>query len=122
LWQEVAEVNPSHRNQLAVALVQARLGEHEVAAVFPRRLLAGRNATLGDGIQAVSVLALCGAAADGDSRRKYLAESLAGLTRLVNELGYRNVARLKTDPDLDPLRDEPNFQALLKKLDAALAK
>src|SRR5262249_28195250 len=122
LWQEVAEVNPSHRNQLAVALVQARLGEHEAAAVLSRRLLAEGNASLGDGIQAVSVLPLCGRAADADSRRKYLEESLAGLTRLVDELGYRNVARLKTDPDLDPLRDEPDFQALLKRLDAALAK
>ena len=118
LWQEVTDIRPTSRNRLAVALVQARLGEHEAAAAFPRQLLAGRRYTVGDGVQAVCVLALCGGAADGDSRRKYLEESLAGLTRLVREQNYRNLARLKTDPDLDPLRGEPAFQALVKELDA----
>ncbi len=117
LWQEVTDVSPTNRNRLALGLVQARLGEHEAAAAFPRKLLAGRNYTIGDGIQSVCVLALCGGATDGDTRRKYLDESLAGLTRLVKEMGYRNVARLKTDPDLDPLRGEPAFRAIVTELD-----
>ena len=122
LWQEVAEGSPSNRNKLAVALVQARLGEHEAGSVFPRKLLDSRNYSLGDGIQAVCVLALCGGASEGSGRRAYFDDALAGLTRLVDELGYKNVARLKTDPDLDPLRAEPAFQVLIKKLDAELAK
>jgi tetratricopeptide (TPR) repeat protein len=117
LWQEVAEVSPSNRTRLAFALVQARLGEHDAAAVYPRKLLAARNYSIGDGLQAVCVLALCGGATSGDARRKYFDESLAGLTRLIDELGYRSVARLKTDPDFDPLRDEPAFRAIIMRLE-----
>ena len=50
---------------------------------------------------AVAILALCSGSVSGDARRKYLEESLAGLKRLVDELGYKNVARLKTDGSLD---------------------
>jgi hypothetical protein len=119
LWQEVAEASPSNRNKLALALVQARLGDHTAAAVFPRALLGGRKYSMGDGIQSISVLALCGGATTGDTRRTYLDESLAGLDRLVNVLGYRGVARLKTDPDLDPLREEPAFRAIIEQLEKA---
>jgi hypothetical protein len=119
-WQEVAEASPSNRNLFALSLVQARLGEHEAAAVIPRKLLAMRNYNHFDGMQAVCVLGLCGAATKDEARRKYLDEALAALTSLVQERGYKNVARLKTDPDLDPLRDEPAFQALVKRLDESL--
>ena len=115
-------MNPSTRNKLALGLVQARLGDHAAASVFARKLLAEPAFTAGDGIQAVSVLALCGGATDGEVRKKYLDESLAGLTVLADKLGYKNVARLKTDPDLDPLRGETGFQDLVKKLDAPPAK
>ena len=30
--------------------------------------------------------------------------------------GYRNVARINRDPDLDPLRARPDFQALMMDL------
>src|SRR5262249_7593493 len=116
LWGEVAEVNPSSRNKLALGLVQARLGDHESAAVFAPALLAGPQFSPGDGVEAVSVLALCGGAASGEARRAYYAEAIAGLKILVDKLGYRNVARLKTDPDLDPIRDEPEFQAVVDRL------
>jgi tetratricopeptide (TPR) repeat protein len=117
VWQEVAEVSPSNRNKLALALVQARLGEHAAAADFARKLLAGRKYTMMDGMQAVSVLALCGGAANGETRRAYFDESLAGLTRVVDELGYKGVYRLKNDPDLDPIRNEAAFQAIVARLD-----
>jgi tetratricopeptide (TPR) repeat protein len=119
LWADVTEVNPTNRNKLALALVQARLGDHAAAAGFPRKLLAEPTLTAGDGIQSVSVLALCGGAADGDERKKYFAESVAGLTVLVDKLGFKNIVRLKTDPDLDPIRGDPAFQAIVTKLEAA---
>jgi tetratricopeptide (TPR) repeat protein len=118
LWQEVMEAQPTNRNRLAVGLVQARLGDHEAAAVFARQLLGGRKYSIFEGIQAVSVLALCGGATAGETRRRYFDESLAGLHRLVDALGYKGVLRLKTDPDLDPIRDDPGFQAIVRKLEA----
>jgi tetratricopeptide (TPR) repeat protein len=118
LWQEVTDANPTNRNRLALCLAQARLGQHQAAADFARRLLAERAYSVFEGLQSVCVLALCGEAANGEDRRRYLDESLAGLTRLVKQLGFRNVAQLKTDPDLDPLRGEPAFEAIIKELDA----
>jgi hypothetical protein len=93
------------------------LGDHPAAAVTARGLLAEPTFTAGHGIQAVSVLALCGGAAQGDERKKYQAEAIAGLSVLVDKMGFKNVARLKTDPDLDPLRDDPAFRAIIMRLD-----
>jgi serine/threonine protein kinase len=118
LWREVSETRGTNSNRLALALVQARLGEHQTAAATARATLAAPAFTPGEGIQAVSALALCGGAVEGELRQTYFKESIAGLKVLVNKLGYRNVARLKTDPDLDPIRPEPAFQEIIKALSA----
>jgi serine/threonine protein kinase len=130
LWREVAETSPSSRNKLALALVEARLGQHAVAAAPAGQVLgAPGRFSLADRMQAVCILALCAGAVTGDrpvadlppevaaKRKQYVTASLAGLSELIEKAGYKNVARLKTDPDLDPIRAEEGFQALVKKLE-----
>ena len=46
---------------------------------------------------------------------------MAQLTRAIDE-GYRNAGLLRKDADLDPLRRRGDFQALLDRADAAMAK
>jgi hypothetical protein len=41
------------------------------------------------------------------------AEAIDSLTRAIL-LGYDDIAHLETDPDLDSLRDLPDFQELLR--------
>jgi hypothetical protein len=58
---------------------------------------------------------------DGQKKRRdeYRDRSLSLLEALVNRLRFTNVVQLKTDPDLDAVRSDPRFQALVKKLETA---
>jgi len=35
----------------------------------------------------------------------------------IDRLGFKGMARLKTDPDFDPLRGEKRFQEIIQRLD-----
>ena len=49
--------------------------------------------------------------------RSYADRALAMLGQAVAK-GYKDAAHMKKDTDLDPLRSHPEFQELLKELDA----
>ncbi|HUT32226.1 MAG TPA: HEAT repeat domain-containing protein [Planctomycetota bacterium] len=49
------------------------------------------------------------------SRMKKLEEALDALERCI-EAGYRDVGWMEKDPDLDNLRDEPRYKALVRRL------
>jgi tetratricopeptide (TPR) repeat protein len=129
LWQEVTETQPTLMNRLSVGLVQARLGRHEAPAELAREVLNAEQVDVNAGVEAVCVLALCADAvaagrpvkdlpgADAALRQKHLDAALEGLTMCVEKLGFKGVARLKTDPDFDPLRAEPRFQETIKRLE-----
>ena len=46
----------------------------------------------------------------------YTDRALATLRRAVQN-GYRDIAQMKKDTDLDPVRSRPDFQALLKEVE-----
>ena len=52
-------------------------------------------------------------------RGTYADRALLLIEDLVARFGDRDVVQLKTDPDLDPIRDDPRFRAVVKKLEAA---
>jgi tetratricopeptide (TPR) repeat protein len=79
-----------------------RKGQHERALVIDRRLV-----LLLPDDSVVHYNLACSLALLGEPR-----EAIAALRRSL-ECGYRDLAYLKIDADLDTLRDEPDFQTLL---------
>lgn len=128
----VAEGKPKDdRQTIRVANAQARCGMHaEVAAsmgvladTFKDDNYAVRQAAFNFAICVDSI-----AAGRPDEklsieekklREDYKNRSLTLLEDLVRRLNYVNVVQLKTDPDLDAIRPDPRFQALVKKLEVA---
>ncbi|HET6572090.1 MAG TPA: protein kinase [Fimbriiglobus sp.] len=106
--------------QIDLALALARSGRHADAAArtaeFRKRAPKDPSMLFYAGCSA----ALCAAAAGDDKelREKYLAQSVAALGDAVG-VGYRDVAALEHDPDLAPVRGDPRFQELIRKLKPA---
>ena len=63
------------------------------------------------------IYALCAGAAGGDAAvaDRYRALALEALGRAVDR-GYRDAVTLQSDPDLEPLRGSPGFQAVLARV------
>src|SRR5262249_23290021 len=100
-----AEAAASFKQSIAImeGLPSLIPGQHYDLACF-RALLAGVAADPGSGVTAAEARA----AADG---------AMAELRQAVTG-GFRNVALMKTDTDLDALRSRPDFQQLVKELGA----
>jgi len=127
----VADAKPSDdRQPIRVANAQARCGLHGEAAsamsslaeMFPDDSFVIRQAAFNLAICVESVAAGRPDETLSDAERKRLDEyrdySLTLLEALVNRLKFTNVVQLKTDPDLDAIRSDPRFQALVKKLES----
>jgi serine/threonine-protein kinase len=106
--------------QLGRALALARLGKYGEAVPLAEQLAGRPDLADFDCVRAARVLSL----AAGQAGRQELAEKYAAgavaLLRQAQAKGYfkdpRNVTSLKKDKDLDPLRQRPDFQKLLKEL------
>jgi tetratricopeptide (TPR) repeat protein len=102
-------------SQVDLMVALARCGEHVEAARIAKALVATppKNELLY--FQAACGYALAaGAAAGSDAplARRYTASALDCL-RKGKERGWADVVSLETDPDLEPIRTDPAFQALL---------
>jgi serine/threonine-protein kinase len=100
----------------------ARCGETARAIDLAQRLtqsLANETAVLFD---VACCYAICrGLATEGTLREHYTAQALESLRQAVSH-GYKDVVSLETEPDLDSLREQPNFQAFLTELRRRLAQ
>src|SRR5262249_2849592 len=100
----------------------ARCGETARAIGLAQRLtqsLAHEAAVLFD---VACCYAICqGLATEGTLREHYTAQALESLRQAVSH-GYKDVVSLETEPDLDSLREQPNFQAFLAELRRRLAQ
>jgi hypothetical protein len=51
----------------------------------------------------------------------YLDEAFDGLTRAVTGQDWLHAVGLRTDPDVDPLRDDPRFADAVRRVEARTA-
>src|SRR5262249_50565545 len=125
------EVQPAEaRPRMRVANAQSRCGQHEAAAKTMLELRGKAPNDVSLAFEAVCVLGMCADAVLGGRpadqltedektlRTRYLDQALEALEDLVGRLKYGDVVALKTDPDLDALRDQPRFQEVVKNLAA----
>jgi tetratricopeptide (TPR) repeat protein len=126
------EVRPNDvRSRMRVANAQARCGETEPAAKTMLELRAKFRDDSNLAFETVCVLGMCAdavrtgrpadqlTAEEKTQRDNYLEQALTELEDLVGRLKYTDVVTLKTDPDLDALRDQPRFQKVITTLGAA---
>jgi tetratricopeptide (TPR) repeat protein len=112
--------------RINVMLAQARCGKHREAAEMAARLLKAGSSLPATHPRKHSLLlaaafghALAADAAEPAKRKEYFGKALEAL-RFAVESGFRDLNKLETDPDLDPLRDDPEFrkeyQALVQRV------
>jgi serine/threonine-protein kinase len=116
-WERAIELDdgrqwPYFRLQRAVSL--ARAGEHEPALRQAEELLRQEKLAATTLYDLACVHALCAAA----SKQEEPAARAVELLRQAVAKGYKDVARLKKDSDLDSLRPRDDFRQLLEALAA----
>jgi serine/threonine protein kinase/Tfp pilus assembly protein PilF len=117
----------SFRTNLAtLAPILAALSDHAAAAATAEEMARLGWNPAADSYNAACALALCVPCAEKDAKlaaaerqkqaRAYADRALELLRQAIAK-GYRDVAHLKKDPDLDPLRPREEFQKLLAELE-----
>jgi serine/threonine protein kinase/tetratricopeptide (TPR) repeat protein len=118
--------NPRYRLKRAETLL--RLGEYPRAADAAGEVAVTQALPPGDRYDLACVYSLCVPAAAMDARlseaeRDRLAEDYGGRAvaqlRRAIEAGYRDADHMKTDSDLDPLRQREDFRKLITELEAS---
>jgi tetratricopeptide (TPR) repeat protein len=128
-WQQALAHNDDKAfdswNRLRRSSSLARAGQHAQATAAVEDLLRRGNADSGTLYDAARVYALAAAQAAKQTwpstsslrAEQYARRSLALLRQAVQK-GYKDVAHMKKDTDLDSLRQRPDFQQLLADLEA----
>jgi tetratricopeptide (TPR) repeat protein len=110
-----------------LAAVLLRLGEHSLAAAQAEALTQVTPDAAHDLYNSACYLSRCLPLAEKDeqlpeARRRQLAgeygDRAMSLLRQAVEKGYRDVAQMKKDSDLDPLRARDDFRSFLASLEA----
>jgi len=105
--------------QAAFVLLLARSGRHEEAAKRAVDLLKQAEDYPNNLYNVGCCFALCAAAVSSQPdqqslRKRYATAALKSLSAALDR-GFSNITLLRTDPDLDAVRDEAAFAVLLKK-------
>jgi tetratricopeptide (TPR) repeat protein len=104
------------RTTLMVSL--ARCGRHERAVALAEELgTAGRKGPFLL-FHIACCYALCVPAVSGELRQRYTGKAVEALGQAV-ALGYRDVVDIETDPDLDAIRGESGYRAVIERLQKA---
>jgi tetratricopeptide (TPR) repeat protein len=115
-----------HNNLSTQANCHLQLGDHARLAATADELARFGYDSVNDTYNAASFLSRCATLTDKDARldeaqRKELAQRYVDqalmLLRQAVARGYKNAARMRGDPSLEPLRARQEFQALLAGLD-----
>ena len=122
-------VPTNDRYQIELLTVQARCGQHQKAAALAAALQMRYAENPGILIDLACGYALCSAAvlrgkkpdqltaADRAEQDRYRDLALAAL-RQAKQNGYKDAANLEVQPDLDPIRETPEFKSFVRELAA----
>jgi serine/threonine protein kinase len=99
--------------RLPRALTLARLKEHAQATAEAKELATLPNLGAGNLYDLARIYALSAAASGDPSQSEVYAVKAIELLRRAVDKGYRNLERLKNDPDLNALGQRADFQKLL---------
>ena len=112
--EELANEPKAKMPQAELMCALARCGDHARAAKIAEALVATPPKDEGTYIQSACGYALAAGAAAGDAAlvKRYTTAALDCL-RKAKERGWADVMNLKTDTDLEPIRNDPAFQALI---------
>ncbi|MCS6978294.1 MAG: protein kinase [Gemmatales bacterium] len=125
-----ARALPIYKDQQLVIpyiLTLARLGQHGAASERADKLVSRRPGDRNILVETACCYALCAAALDhpkaepapGANKSNLAAtyaEKAVNNLRQAVKLGWKDLARLETDPDLAPLRESQSFQAIVYEL------
>ena len=125
-WNRAIELDDGGQRatlQLDRASSLARAGEHAQAVVQAESIAAAKDVSASTFYTAACVHAQAAAAAKGDqSLCERYSKRAVELLRHAADTGYKDVAHMKKDPDLDPLRSRGDFKKLLADLEAKSAR
>jgi serine/threonine-protein kinase len=107
----------SERRRMELILVLPRCGQHVRAAEEAAKFLNSSTADREVLYEVAQCYAQCAAAVSDapELAREYRDKASEALTRALAQ-GFKDLVILETEPDLDALRDQPTFQALLATL------
>ncbi|MBX9625446.1 MAG: protein kinase, partial [Gemmataceae bacterium] len=108
--------NEKRQGELMLALAGA--GEHARAAALAETVGKAGAKDPEVLVEVGRALAGCAAAADSPALREEYAKRAVGAVAAALAAGYRDRVDLETEPDLEPVRGRPEFQALVAKLPA----
>jgi serine/threonine-protein kinase len=112
LREELVQIEPNNLAwQAGHALALARCGKHAEAAAGAEKLRKQAPRSTDLLLQAARCYAVC-AALDTPRKQEYTAKALEALRTATHE-EYRDAVALETDPDLEGLRREPAYQAIV---------
>lgn len=107
----------NERRQLDLILALPRCGQHARAAELAAKIQGGAHVDREALVEVAQCYAQCARAVPPDSilRRQYTENALRALDQAVSN-GYKDAVSLETNPDLDALREHPDFRSLVTRL------
>lgn len=117
LRQELATQSPDEKNKTNLMLALARCGKTEDALKLIDELTALETTNGERHLECARALAQLANVASDDARPQIIERALTALERAASE-GYSDPFRVRSEPDLAPLREQPRFLAVVATLDA----
>jgi len=122
LREALAQIDPADMQaKIEWALALARCGRSVEAETVADELVEKGEGNPRLLSQAAATYALCLSAADDTLMARYREKAIKTLKQCI-EAGWKDEVALQDDPDLDPIRNEPEFIQLQKDLQASAAK
>jgi tetratricopeptide (TPR) repeat protein/tRNA A-37 threonylcarbamoyl transferase component Bud32 len=120
--EEMARKNPTEQEKMNLMLILALSDRQAEAAAIAEAVRLGREKDQELHVTIARGYAECAATTTGEpkTKRSYEEKAVAALQAAV-AAGYKDVMILETDPDLQPIRDLPEFKKLLERVKARTA-